>query len=335
MGRVQYQPPAGQNYRLANLLGGSRDTYELKISDLIEERSDQTMKAPGGAVYLPSRAFARSLGIADPSTGGNLAGNGLMAVAAASRPAVILERLGAQRLEISGVGELSMPTWTPGAGGWIAEGVAAPALQTGTKSVTSSGRMAAARLQLSRRVVLQADMAERAVLGEVRAAVSSVLEAGFIAGSGSENQPLGLVNLPDAQAKTISATPTLAELVAMVEAAADENADLAQCVWLVSPADLAKLLKAQAGNAGPLLLTWQDNAHRLLGFPLAVSTHVPDGKVLFFDPTTVRLVFWDAPQLITDRFSSGKSLSGAVDVCVFNLADIAVLHPAQIVVGSA
>jgi hypothetical protein len=38
---------------------------------------------------------------------------------------------------------------------------------------------------------------------------------------------------------------------------------------------------------------------------------------------------------VLDEYSSGKAISGAAEVCVFNYADVAVLRPAHIVLGSS
>jgi hypothetical protein len=39
--------------------------------------------------------------------------------------------------------------------------------------------------------------------------------------------------------------------------------------------------------------------------------------------------------VLQDTFSNGKAISGAAEICTFNYADLAVLRPAHIVVGSA
>ena len=98
--------------------------------------------------------------------------------------------------------------------------------------------------------------------------------------------------------------------------------------WLLNPSDLAALLKAN-------LVAFIDGKHRIAGFPAYASRHVAEGKFLFLDPSVIRTVYWDAPQLLIDRYSSGKSISGAVELILMNLADIAVIHPARIAVGSA
>jgi hypothetical protein len=122
----------------------------------------------------------------------------------------------------------------------------------------------------------------------------------------------------------------------MVESYGDADGDLARAVWLLHPSDMADLMKAQvSAGSGETVLTWADGAHRIAGLPVHPTRHVSEGKVLLLDPQAVTMMFWGSPQLISDRFSSGKSLSGALEIVVLSLADVAVLNPAHVVVGSA
>jgi HK97 family phage major capsid protein len=334
MGRLQFQAPAGANYSLARLIAGEADSYERSIAELIDQRSEPTQRVPG-AEWLPSGRFARALGIDTATAGGNLVSNGLEAVAAAARPPLLLERLGAQRLEINATGPVSLPSWEPGTGGWIAEGSNAPQLASTVRSVTASGRMAAARIAVSRRLLLNASELESALLAEVSAAVADLLEAGFIAGSGSQNEPLGLLSTPGTGSQPFAGSiPTYSELMGMVELAGDADADLRRCVFLLHPSTLADLLKAQIdADGGEVVVNYSEGLHRIAGFPVYATRHVPESRGLFLDPSVLRCVYWSSPQILTDRISNGKSISGAAELIVFNLADLAVIYPAHVVVG--
>ncbi len=336
MGRTVYQPPAGSSYNIAALLRGESDCYAESISQLIGERRPAAQRIPGGA-YLPSRRFARALGVGAAASAGNIVnGNALLGVADAARPATVLEAAGAQRLELVAEGAINLPVWEPGAGGWVPEYGVAPQLASSVRSITASGRMAAARLALSRRLLLQAEEAEASILREVQAAVAAVIEGGIIAGSGSNNEPLGVLATPGIGSETFAAAlPTYAELTKMIEKAADADASLAASSWLLNTKDLAGLLAAQRGTAGPGIIEWDGAAHRIAGFQLLPTRHLPEGKVLFGDFSNVTLAYWGEPQITIDRISNGKSLSGAVDVVIHNLVDLMIAHPAQIVVGSA
>lgn len=337
MGKTQYLPPPGASYRFSEAIADRPGSYGDGISTLIGEKLPVVQRVPG-SVFLPTRQFCRSLGINTGASGGDLVGGNLQRVATAARPPLLLEQLGAVRLEVSESGAVSLPIWSAGAGsGWVAEDAPAALLASTVRSVEASGRMAAAGLAVSRRLQLQADAIEEAILRELRAAVASTIEAGFLAGSGAESQPLGLLSTPGAATVAFgAATPTYAELVAMIAAFSAADGDLDNAALLLHPATLTGAMQSEiSAGSGTTAIAWIDGAYRFAGVRSYPTRNIPTGKALLLDPATVRTVYWGAPQLVVDRVSNGKSLSGAADLIVFNLCDIAALHPAQIVVGSS
>jgi HK97 family phage major capsid protein len=314
------------------LLAG--DAYEAGMSKLAADRYGQP-QARGLAV--PHRRMIRDLGVSSSAAGGALAGaTDLQRVAAAVRPAIVLEQMGAQRIEVSGVAEAAFPRFAGGVGGWLAEGEASPTDNVTIDSVSAMGRCAAARLGLSRRVRNQArEDVEAAVLRELEQCVAAVLEAGFLTGTGSNDEPLGLIHTPGIGTETFAgATPTLAELVGMIEDFADADGDLVAARWLLHPSDLADLLKTQVdADGGELIVEYIDGAHRIAGLPVFTTSHLTQGKHLLLDPSAVALTYFGPAQVLLDTFTSGKALTGAAEVVVFNYADVAVLRPAHVVVG--
>jgi HK97 family phage major capsid protein len=324
------QPPG--RFSLLGLLEG--DTYESGMAKLAADRYGQP-QARGLAV--PHRRMIRDLGVSSSAAGGALAsGTELQRVAAAVRPAVVLEQMGAQRIEVSGAGEVAFPRFAGGVGGWLAEGESSPSDAATIESVTATPHCAAARLGLSRRVRNGArEDIEAAVLRELEQCVAATLEAGFLTGSGTNDEPLGLIHTPGIGTETFAgATPTLAELVGMVETYGDANGDLTAARWLLHPSDLTDLLKAQVdADGGETIVQWQDGAHRICGLPVFSSSHLSQGKHLLLDPTAVALVYFGGAQVLLDEYSNGKAISGAAEAVVFNFADVAILRPAHVVVG--
>lgn len=330
--RLTPQPPG--RYSLLGLLAG--DAYEAGLSKLAADRYGA---AQSRGLTVPHGRMVRDLGVASSSAGGALASaTDLQRVADAVRPAVVLERMGAQRVEVTGAGDAAFPRFAGGTGAWLSEGEAAPTDGATIDSVTATPHCAAARLALSRRVRNGArEDVEAAVLRELKQCVAAVLEAGFLVGTGSDDQPLGLLNTPGIGTETFAgAVPTLAELVAMIEDYADADGDLAAAQWLLHPSDLADLLKAQVdADGGELIVQYIDGAHRICGLPVMTTRHLSEGKHLLLDPSAVATVYFGGAQVVMDEFSNGKAISGAAELVAFNFADIAVLRPAHIVLGSA
>jgi HK97 family phage major capsid protein len=326
------EPPG--RFSLLALLACS--SYESGLSKIAADRYGQP-QARGLAV--PHARMVRDLGVGAATSGGNLAsGQQIQAVAAAVQPALVLEQMGAQRIEVNATGEVLFPRWTGGNGGWLSESESSVSDSAAIDSVTASPKCAAARLAVSRRLRNQSrEDIEAAVLAELGQCVAATLEAGFLTGLGVNEEPLGLIYTPGIGMQAFSAaTPTLADLVGMVETYGDADGDLAAARWLLNPSDLADLLKAQVdADGGELIVQYIDGAHRICGLPVFSSRHMPEGKHVLMDPSAVATVFFGPAQVVLDEYSNGKAISGAAEIVVFNFADVVVKNPALIVVGAA
>jgi len=325
------QPPG--KYSLLGLLAG--DSYEAGLAKLVADKYG-TVELRGQA--LPFAPLLRDLGLATATGGGNLAATQLAAVAASTRPLVVLDRLGAQRLEVSGAAQLDLPRFDGGVGSWISEGQAASSLSTTVQSATASARCAAARLGLSRKVRNGSRPdTEAAILAEIQRAVTNTIELGFIQGTGSNSQPLGLVNIAGIGTKTFAgAVPTWPELMDMLELLGDADGDITRATWLVHQTMASALLKLLIDpDGGELAVVWADGAHRIAGIPLAISSNVPEAKVILAQFDTVQQLYFGPPQIIDDRFSNGKAISGASEIIVMNFCDVVARDPGLIVVGNA
>jgi len=325
------EPPG--RFSLLGLLAG--DSYEAGLSKLAADKYGAP-ELRGEA--LPHSRLVRDLGLATATGGGNLAATELAAVAAAVRPLLVLDQLGAERLEISGASDTALPRFDGGVGGWIAEGEAASSMSATVQTASATAHCAAARLGLSRRVRngTRPDT-EAAILAEISRAVTNTIEQGFIQGTGSSNQPIGLVNIAGIGTKTFAGSvPTWPEMMDMVELLGDADGDITRSTWLVHPSMTAALLKLLIDfDGGELAVTYSEGRHRIAGIPLAISSNVPATTIILADFTTVQQVFFGAPQIIDDRFSAGKSISGASEIVVMNYCDVVVRDPGLIVVGSA
>lgn len=287
---------------------------------------------------LPPRAAIRDLTAGSASAGGDLVGQSIARVANSVRPTFKLEAAGMQVTEIS-EGFHSMPRFSAAVAGMIAESGTAPALATTVTTVDLTPKTACARLGYSRRFNLMSEDAEGVVLEEISRAVSSLINAQVIAGTGSSNQMQGLLHLPDAQTVSYSAaTPTLTELSNQLEKLGDSDVDLdsESVVWLLHPSDLRDLLIAeQVASSGEMILRWHEGSYRLFGKKVLTSTSVTEGKHLLLDAQFANLVFFGPPQIIVDRFSSSKSLDGSTEIVVLNNADFGSTYQSSVVIGSA
>lgn len=334
-------------YFLTELLRGNSDSFEAKFSEILAKHNDPGSRTPSreGTFYLPTASFLAGAGLTrdmvtgTSTLGGNLIGESVQRVAAAARPPLLLERIGALRVEVTKTGDVTLPVWSEDVvGAWVSEGASAPSLPATIRSVNCSGRMACARLGFSRRLLIQGVGVEGAVLAEVERAVAGTIEPAFIGGNGSQNAPLGIIHTPGTLSQSFAgSSPVFAELASMLEQYALEDGELSRACWLMHPSTVADLMQTQitASDAQMLaVVSGQSRTPLVCGLPVYISRHVPSGKVILLDPTEIRTVFWGSPQLVVDRFSGSKAITGAVELDLFNLCDIAVLHPHHVVIGA-
>lgn len=313
--------------------------YEAGLVQLQRERGGIEVQSRLGAP-LPDRTLIRDLGTNIPTGGGGLVTAGVLGLVEAVRPVLALEQLGAQVIEAPAGRDFNLPIWQGALGpsSWIDEGAAAPVFSgLEVAATTFSAHGCAARLAFSRKLAASSGPAiEPAVIAELGRAVRSELERGFINGTGADGEPLGVLNADGLGSVAIAgATPTASELAEMVEAAGTADADLSRCSWLLNPADLAVLLRTQAASGSEMLVSWAGGSHRIQGFRAMASTNIPAGTYVFGDFSTVRIAYFGPPQLIIDTFSNGKSATGDTEIVLINYADIGLIEPAHIVLGTA
>jgi len=327
-----------ESQQRGGLIGNAK--AENAIAQMLRERSPITRERAG--VPLPDRQLLRDLQLTTGGlSGANLAGavhNPLALVAGAARPQLVLERAGVETIQIDDAQEAALPRWRGNGGGWIREGQTLSDAGLTLSSVNVSAHHAGAVLSYSRRlrVGTRGDQ-EAAVIAEMRRSVAQVVEHGLLQGTGSNGQPLGLLEQATGAVSFAASVPTFSEVLELVEALADAEGDLGLASWLLHPSDAAALAKQQVvANTGQMIIQpigirqWA-----MAGLPMFLSTSVPEGRIVLMEPRAAQVVYFGAPQLLADPFSGSNSTTGATTVIVSNYVDIAVAEPALVVVGSA
>lgn len=311
-------------------------SWERSLSEQAANFYDQhtLQKQHEHSALIPTRRMVRDLLTGSASSGGDLVATSVLKVADSVRPLTVLERAGVERIETGGE-NLTIPRFAKADAGWIAEGAEYAAQAPTSTSVDATPKLASARLSFSRRLKVLVPDVEGSVLQEVGRAVAGLIERGAIQGSGSNSQPLGLLNLPSALSKTFAAaTPTTSELVDMLELVADADVDPYKLVWLLHPSMAANLRRSEiSSGSGELILNFIGGTFRLHGVPVLMTTNVPEGKVLLLDPSYSKLVYFGAPQVVVDPFRG--AVTGVTHTQILNAADFVCTHQPSVCIGSA
>ena len=163
-----------------------------------------------------------------------------------------------------------------------------------------------------------------------------MLDAAGIAGTGTANQPTGLLKTPgigDVSIGISGGVPTAASVIALEESVGKGNSDDLSNAFLTTP-QLRSKLRAVAEISGSRPL-WINGT--MLGYLESVSNQVPsnlskgsnnDCHALIFGSWS-QLVLADfngALEVIVDPYSFKKQ--GQIEICSWNSYDVGVLAPA-------
>jgi HK97 family phage major capsid protein len=172
------------------------------------------------------------------------------------RNALVLDRMGVTMLRDLN-GNIAIPSQTAGATGyWVAENGAPTESQQTLGQVTMTPKTVGAFTDYSRRLLLQSSIdVEAFVRADLATVVAQTILTAAINGSGSSNQPYGVLNTSGIGAVamgTNGAAPTYDSLVDLESAVANVNAAVGNLAFLTNTKVRGKLRKTQvfAGTNG-------------------------------------------------------------------------------------
>ncbi len=195
-------------------------------------------------------------------------------------------------------------------------------------AITLSPKTAGAMTVLSRRFVLQSDPAgEQLVRNDLAASLATALDVAALAGTGTSNQPRGIIETDDiAEDDFDAATPTWAEVVAMESALLTANVNPTAAAYVTTPT-VAGLLKVEETATGGNFI-WTPGAERGLGmvngYPGLSSSSVPAGKMIFGNWSDLVIGFWRAIEIEVHPFFDFQK--GSIAVRAMMHCDVAVRH---------
>lgn len=272
------------------------------------------------------------------------------------RPATRVLQAGASALP-NLRGDVSIPRRTAGATvEWLAESADVTASTPTFDAVTMQPRTLAARVDVSRKMVLQSTPAiEDLTRQDMIAAIGQEIDRAALLGDGTGAMPVGIVEHPDVttivRAAADGAIPDRGLLLEMERAIGAANADRGPLALLVNAATRAKLKDLPQffstetpGNSPALWTDGPDGTGMVLGHRALASNLLPSnlekgasGAVL----SAAILGYW--PDLLIGQWGRGVEVSvdpytlgdrGAIVLRVFVDVDIAVRHGASFVVAN-
>lgn len=311
------------------LEGAEKEMNELAI----EESRAAGVEIPDNALLnipMSMRATAQTVSEDNGEYGGQLVHDNAPRVQMPFAPKTVLEQLGATRWTGLSGGSVPLPVGNNYDFAWLAETEPITPQKRKYEGAVLSPKRLGAAVEISNRLLIQSSInVEQTVRNLLFAGYDRAINQAAINGSGTNNQPTGILNTTGVQQSTTvaAAVPTRAmavELPALIEAANSTESSLG---YLMSP-QLKALLqntKVDAGS-GMFLMPTKDG---LMGYNAVSSTLVPEltgNQVLIFgDWSQLYVGEWGSMSVLSDPYSA--SLSNAVRLVVNGHADVAIAQP--------
>jgi len=318
-----------------------------EVSQEIERRSGRKAEGLYFSMERPA-AETRVQTTSVDSAGGFLVAEEVRPVIDRLRQRLIVKNLGATVL--SGlVGDLSIPRLDASASAqWIGDNQALTASNLTFGAVGLNARHVGGIIEISRGMLLQASQDVSALAtNDLTKILAVALDTAAINGSGTNAQPLGLLNNPDVTASYVAGgnggDPSWNAIIAAAGALDSANVDMSQIAFATNAKVVSKLrrtLKTTADTASNFIMTEPSS---LAGYPLASSQIVPSNLVrgssgavcsalIVGDWQQLLIGMWSGVDILVNPFASGSYEKGNVQVRCMMTCDINVRHPEAFVI---
>jgi HK97 family phage major capsid protein/HK97 family phage prohead protease len=298
--------------------------FELELSRAAAEKSGREVRG----IMIPVdilRHFRRDLTVGTATAGGHTVATDLLAGSFIDllRKKSVVQRAGAQVL--NGLnGNIAIPRQTGAATAyWVAESGAPTESAMAFDQVAMSPKTLGAFSDISRKLLIQSSVdVESMVRNDLASVLALELDRCALYGSGSSNQPTGLVGITGLNIVDLAAaTPTFAEMVAMETAIASDNADIGVMKYLINAAGRGALKTKEKASGYPQYVL--ENG-LINGYGHECSNQIAAGDFFFGNWADLIIGMWSGLDLTLDPITGATS--GTVRIIALQDCDIAARH---------
>jgi HK97 family phage major capsid protein len=313
--------------RALNYLANPGDKQAAEAAAFEREISEAASKAygkPANGLMVPNEVLRRDLTAGTNSAGGFTVATDLLAGSFIEllRNRLALANVGATVL--NGLqGNVAIPKQTGAATAyWVGEGSAPTESQETLGQVTMSPKTVGAFVDYSRRLLLQSSVdVEQMVRNDLARVIALEIDRAGLYGSGSSNQPLGLINTAGINTVSLTGYGTFAELVSMETEVAKDNADIGAMRYLMN-ASARGALKTTAKSASAVAAGFVYEDDEVNGYPVVLSNQLLLDDIVFGAFNQMILGMWSGLDLTLDPYAGATS--GTVRIIALQDVDFAV-----------
>ena len=306
-----------------------------------QEIAKRVGKEPRG-FFAPSDIewSKRDMTVGSATAGGNIVGTDHMGsdFIDALRPQLVLADLGAKMMT-GLVGDVAIPALNAKTSTyWVAESAGPTEGSPTVRQVTMSPSTVGCYVDISRQLTKQSDpSAENIFRNDMVSQVASAIDSAGIQGSGSSNQPTGILNqsgIGSVAIGTNGGAPTWASVVDNISQVAIDNALGGSLAFLTNPQVVGKLTEtAKVGSSDSVMIMNEGNT--LMGYRVAQTSNVPStltkgstsgscSALIFGNFNDLIIGQWGGTDVLVDPYTG--SSTGTIRIVVFADIDIAVRH---------
>jgi HK97 family phage major capsid protein/HK97 family phage prohead protease len=323
--------------RALNFLANQGDASARRAAEFEIEVGEAAAKKYGrssNGIVVPNEVLRRDLIAGTPSAGGNLVNDVLLSGSFIDllRNRLALANAGVTML--SGLqGNISIPRQASASTAyWVGENVAPPESQQSIDQVNMTPKTVGAFVDYSRRLLLQSSIdVEGMVRNDLARVIALELDRAGIYGTGSTNQPLGLVNTTGIGSQTISTFGTFAEYIGMETDVATANADAGSMRYIINAAARGAL-KSTAKSATAVAAGFVYENDEINGYPAVVSNQLLNNDALFGDFSMMIMGMWSGLDLTVDPYAGATA--GTVRIIALQDVDFAIKQPGAFCYGT-
>lgn len=177
---------------------------------------------------------------------------------------------------------------------------------------------------------------EQMVRRDLNRAIRIAWDRAAINGTGTSNQPTGILNMVGTGAVvggTNGLAPTLSHIIDLETEIALDDADMGSLAYLTTPGIRGRLKKTEKFSTGTGMPVWEGS--ELNGYNAVVSTQVPSNltkgtanaichAIIFGNWTELVLAQWGGLDITVDQYSRAKE--AIVELVVHSWVDVGVRH---------
>jgi HK97 family phage major capsid protein/HK97 family phage prohead protease len=285
--------------------------------------------------YLPAEVMERVQTVGSATKGGDLVATDHLAGSFIDslRAQSTIGQLGATFLT-GLVGDVDIPRKNGSASfQWLSEDGDVSDTDLLLGHVPMSPKTVAGSVAMSRRLLKQsAPSIEQLVLQDLIDGAALAIDAAAYAGTGSSNQPLGIINQTGINSVTFvdPANPTYEEMVALETALANQNALMGSLQYVTTPGIRGALKTARKDDGSGLFVLENNMAN---GYGVISTTNIPTDTMLFGNFSDLIVGMWGVLDINPD--TAAKAASGGLVLRVFQDIDIAVRHAKSFAVSAS